>query len=237
LLAASVLALLLSGFESQSYGVGPLPPTPCPCSADGVCRPNRATWGYSRTRWRAWPGEEQLGQQPTPVDGTTAGEGDDQPLPPFETPLPEQEDLRGQAKEKSKRATADEANEGAADPDPLQGIPGIPGFDPEGRVFPDDDAPPALPASLRQAARALNMPPLVAQRESRQVSPRQSRATRQIPSTPSPSSTAQAVQPASWQQSAIGLINPAAAIVAADADGLQQAIYYEASDSGGESVE
>ena len=31
-------------------------PTPGSCTADGLCTPRRATWGFSNTRWRTWPG-------------------------------------------------------------------------------------------------------------------------------------------------------------------------------------
>ncbi len=224
--AVGALALLLAGFECASYANSCLPQIPAPCAADGVCRPNRGTWGYSKTRWRPWPGET-VGQGPTPADA--AGEADEKALAPFETPPPEEENLRGPAK--SKKAKADEEADVEIPPMELPGIPpaaegpaadesdpfapgpeALPVFDPQTNqsevpATPSmDDAPPALPASLRQAARQLSAP--------------QSEAM------------VQPIRQASWKQpTSIALINPASAIVApSDTEPLQQAIYYEASD-------
>jgi len=242
-LAVGLLVLVLAGSESLSYGGNCSPPTPSPCAADGVCRPV-TPWGYSVTRWRSWPGES-VGQ-PTPADA--AGEGDEQGLGPYELPLPEQEDLRGPAKDK---AGEDAGGENAADEaagemvpgeGPVQQLPGpgaLPAFDPQGnqseipgqipgmpgQIPGMDDAPPALPKSLLQAALA---PSITAP----SVTARQ-----QTPATQPLGTTAEGAQPvrqASWQQShSIQLINPASAIVVEPKAGsLQQAIYYEASDLG-----
>ncbi len=213
LLAIGVLALLLAGSESLSYGNQCQPQTPCPCEADGVCRPKRDTWGYSQTRWRSWPGDP-AGQQPTAA-GDAAGTGDGQDLEPFELPLPKQEDLRGPAKA-DKEKSKDDAVDAPIGEIPVEApAQALPAFDPQGSQleYPKtpgmNDAPPALPASLQQARLAPQSPiqnlPRVATRPVRQVN---------------------------WQQTqSIQLINPASAIVTSPKEAtLQRAIYYEASD-------
>jgi len=75
---------------SPVEGVGALPPSPPPCAADGTCRPNRDSWGFNRTRWRRWPGEEV--PAPTPAEEE---EEDIRELPEIERPSPRQEDIRG----------------------------------------------------------------------------------------------------------------------------------------------
>jgi len=225
-LVVSTLVLMLAGFESLSYGVGEClggcsPDAPCPCAADGVCRPKRATWGYSRTRWRTWPGEEAA-QQPTRADGAP-GSDPSEPLVPYETPPADQEDLRGPAKAKVDRSN-DDAEGDVEEPASLLPSPdAIPAFDPQSNemfeVPPMEDAPPALPASLRQAALQLSRPKRVAQRNPAIVTP----------------VVRQPVQQATWvDQPAIALINPASAVVEPEGETLQQAIYFEASDLGDE---
>ena len=216
-LAFGVLALLLAtSAESQSYGNSCQPPTPSPCAADGVCRPKRATWGYSQTRWRSWPGDP-ADPQPTPAGDAATGDG--QGLSPFELPLPKQEDLRGPAKDDKDDA---QAGDGPAEA-PAQALPGLdalPAFDPQGSQLEIpktpgmDDAPPALPTSLRQAAFSPQVP------------------IRNLPRNSTIKS--QPVRQVNWQQNhSIQLINPASAIVSEPGvDNLQQAIYYEASDRG-----
>ena len=57
----------------DAFGAGPPPldrPSPPACCADGLCYPNRATWGLYETRWRRWP-TEQL--EPTPADTQPSG--------------------------------------------------------------------------------------------------------------------------------------------------------------------
>ena len=234
-LAIGMLALLVAGLSDWSHGNPCKPATPCPCAADGICRPNTTTWGHYTTRWRTWPGEA-AGRQPTPADGVP--DDQPQPLPPYETPTPDQEDLRGPAKDKAaKKDRGDDAEAPAELPadEPGQLLPGpgeLPAFDPQGSqqlpprdnqlvVPPMDDAPPALPDSLRQAAAVLNMPTYT---------------TRQPAARPTVMPT---IRQAGWQSSpSIQLINPAAAIVTApEADALQQAIYYEASDLGDAAAE
>lgn len=216
-LAIGVLAATLAGSGSLSYGVtGCQPQTPCPCAADGVCRPNRETWGHYKTRWRTWPGEIS-GDKPTVADAPTT---EAETLPPFETPIPEQEDLRGPPKEKPSK---DEEPAAEAEGDmPAQLLPGpeaLPAIDPQGNnqhQLPQlEDAPPELPESLRQAAIMLNQPP--------------AGQVQLAPSQPH-------VQQVSWQPPAAGLINPASAVVVEQAGNtLQQAIYYEASEQSDQS--
>ena len=218
-LAAGAFALMLAVSESLSYGGACQSPTPSPCAADGVCRPS-PNWGYSKTRWRSWPGDPAGQQQPTPADGTDPGGGGKHGLEPFELPLPQQEDLRGPAKNKDDK---DEAADTPVGEFPGAGIPipaedpeqALPAFDPLGnqqQLPPMDDAPPALPNSLRQAGISLQAPTLPMSRLTNPATPKQS------------------VRQANWQQtSSIQLINPASAIVTDAAEvPLQQAIYYEA---------
>ena len=219
-LAIGVLAAMLACSASLTYGVtGCQPETPCPCAADGICRPKRETWGHYKTRWRTWPGELR-GDEPELADTPSATE---ETLPPFETPTPEQEDLRGPAK----KDAPDEAT--AEDGDPLdvpaQLLPGpeaLPAIDPQGSQLHEpqlEDAPPELPASLRQAALLLNLQPTV-----------QAQASPAIGTPP--------IHQATWRQPSAGLINPAsAAVIEPEADSLQQAIYYEASDESNDAVE
>ncbi len=232
-LAVGLLVLVLAGSESLSYGGSSLPPTPCPCAADGVCRPV-TPWGYSITRWRSWPGES-IGQ-PTPPDA--AVDSDEQGLRPYELPPPEREDLRGPAKDEAAKANKETADSAPSD-GPAQLLPGpdaLPAFDPQGNQLEIpgeipgmDDAPPALPTSLRQAALA---PPTSA--PSALIMPQQARRSFLAATTGRPTVSSQPIRQAGWQQShSIQLINPASAIVVeSEAGSLQQAIYYEASDLG-----
>ncbi|QDT67404.1 hypothetical protein MalM25_03020 [Planctomycetes bacterium MalM25] len=59
--------------------------TPRPCTAEGGCYPNRATFGYTPNRWRRWPGANYGGPSPTAA-GPAEG------VPDYETPAPEEED-------------------------------------------------------------------------------------------------------------------------------------------------
>lgn len=66
---------------------------PCADSADGVCVPNRRNFGFYRTRWRPWPGEESA---PQPVEEEAGPPKLPTDVPPFETPRPEDEEDFGQ---------------------------------------------------------------------------------------------------------------------------------------------
>ncbi len=72
-------------------------PTPPPQCVDGVCTANPASYGYFKTRWRAWPG---LGVAPMPSaepQPTPSLPG----VPPYEVPPPEKEDLKAPPPTKS----------------------------------------------------------------------------------------------------------------------------------------
>lgn len=103
-----------------------------------------------------------------------------------------------------------------------------------------EDAPPALPASLLNAARGHGSPasiagtaasrPLAPQQTARTVAPLPPVELGQ-PTSLRPAAPSQ-IQPVSWQTpGGIALVNPAGAVtVEPGADGAQQAIYYEVSD-------
>ena len=146
--------LLLS---TSAWGItGGQAPTPCPCAADGSCSPNRASWGYSETRWRPWPGDPTTQTQ----DESEAPLGDAVELPTLDLPDPGKEDLRGPEKKKKEKAAKKEDETPmslpGADIFPEIDNEGFPAFEPQGNqpLGPyQDDAPPALPGSLQQAAR------------------------------------------------------------------------------------
>ena len=221
-------------------------PLPCPTSADGVCRPNRPTWGWNQTRWRPWPGDDaRLKPTPTEVGGEEGDEKDE--LKPFERPSAQDEDLRSLPKDEKEKKSADETEpseeampgEEALEPlEPLEPLPL------EGRVQPrllptvqpavarsaaspglpaansqQEDAPPALPAHLQR---------LSVQLEGVQAAARP-------PATPrptAPSAPAGHVIRTGWQQPVrMPLVNPAAATTVKPVDDqLRKAIYYEATD-------
>jgi hypothetical protein len=65
-------------------------PTPPPCCADGICRPNPLTWGHYATRWRRWPTDYL---EPLPAEAQPpAPLGPD--VPGYEAPPAEEEDRR-----------------------------------------------------------------------------------------------------------------------------------------------
>ncbi len=144
---AALLSLVVfsvaTGFsDARGAGVGCLPPTPSPCAADGICRPNQASFGYSQTRWRPWPGDPKP-EAPTPVEDPTTEE--EMKLEPFQHPAPEKEDVRGPAKTKS--FTPPEEDSSPALPD------AIPELDPQSSIpiLPrQEDAPPELPRRLKR---------------------------------------------------------------------------------------
>ncbi|MEM8943793.1 MAG: hypothetical protein AAGD11_01315 [Planctomycetota bacterium] len=236
--AATLLVALASvrvGYALGDCACGCSPSTPCACAADGVCRPKRDSWGHYKTRWRAWPGEPS-GQTPTLADQQGAAAPEVTPLPDYETPLLEQEDLRAPKKKKQEKAEeADDAmpielpgelpgqllpgpgdapaDQAAPDLDPFSGVPEVP---------PMEDAPPALPASLRQAAESMGMPTLS-----------QKSQTGLKPAAILQASAEMPIQQADWQSSELTkLVNPAAAAIEPAGAPLQQAVYYEAADQG-----
>ena len=250
--AIATVVLVVAGSASLGHALGDCacgcgPTTPCPCAADGVCRPKRDSWGHYKTKWRAWPGEPS-GKAPTLAEQEGAGEPEVTPLPEYETPPAEQEDLRMPKKKKKDRPedSEDAATEEMPMEIPGQLLPG-PGVAPEGDALPDldpfsgvpnvpamEDAPPTLPKSLRQAAVSMGMPrltlqPLPVQSESIQPNQMQPMPTQIVPA-----SAEMPVEQANWQTGAAAqLANPAVATAVEPANvPLQPAVYYEASDEG-----
>jgi len=148
LVGAVIFFFALKGIsDTNGAEIGCLPPTPSPCIADGICRPNRELFGYSRTRWRPWPGDP-LPEQPTPAEETTTE--DEMTLEPFEHPAPEEEDTRGPAKTKSfappEKDSLPESGEM-----PAEGV--LPEPDQQGSApaqLHQEDSPPELPQRLRR---------------------------------------------------------------------------------------
>jgi len=206
-----------------SWGiVGCQQPTPNPCAADGVCRPNSPEWGYSKTRWRPWPGDAPIKTQ---ADDTPSGD-DDLELKPFVLPHASEEDLRVPKKNKLDKADDNQKEES---PEPLPGADLLPGadvlpdlgkeepfnFEPQGnqRAVPStDDAPPALPSSLQQAVEGRRSIPQVL---SADYVDRLEAAT--INSRGA----------ANHRSTGIQLVNPAAALSQGEDRSLRQAIYHE----------
>jgi len=135
--------------NARGAEVGCLPPTPGPCAADGICRPNQASFGYSPTRWRQWPGDPKA-EEPTPAD-EEAVEEEEMVLEPFEHPAPEEEDTRGPAKAKSFSPAEESPSPAISEEVPF------PELDQQGSIpveIRTDDAPPELPRRLRRLASA-----------------------------------------------------------------------------------
>ncbi len=238
MLVVIAAAQLTYAVGERLCGCGPT--TPCACAADGICRPKRETWGHYHTRWRTWPGEV-IERPPSQTGEPDAA--DDQvvdPLDGYETPKPEQEDLRAPPKAKRERAVEEAApvelpgaepapllpgpEEAPAEEDPID-------FDPFSELpeLPQmEDAPPALPPSLRQAAIAISKAKVANAR------PQRTRRTQpRVAMNITPEMLTQPVRQVSWQQqqSSMPQVNPASAVqTSAAQQPLQQAIYYEASD-------
>lgn len=252
----AAILFVVAGAESLTYAVGERicgcgETTPCPCAADGICRPKRETWGFYESRWRTWPGEPT--PRPRAADSQTPDEADaPQNLPEYELPLPEQEDLRVPPKSKKKK-DGDEESDAGEEPIEIPGAapfglpaeePGqlLPGpeaapadeggfdIDPFG-VLPEvpqmEDAPPALPASLRQAVAPKRMPRVARRTPMPQVKQVVAKGLNITPEM-----LAQPVRQVSWNQpTSMPVINPAAAIQPSVAkEPLQQAIYIESTD-------
>lgn len=230
------------------------PATPAPCAADGMCYPNRNTWGSYTTNWRPFPGDT-VGVTPTPETEEQRLQSE---LPPFIVPGPEQEDLRGPVRPtRPVPPTEQPAVEtpppalGQPMPEPFPGGeaqpaapaaeegPGpfddldLPGFGPpQGRLQPlptIEDGPPALPSGLSRALAVRG-----------DAGGQTNFAVAQSPSAPtatanaSPQTTKLSIAPSRFVTPAannIELTNPAAMNVQKTMDqDLEQAIYYEASD-------
>ncbi len=81
--ACTSLSLLCSWCLTAAVGGGHTPPSPPPCTADGVCLPARH-WGIVQPKWRQWPGTS------TAADSTPTPATD--PLGPLVQPPPIDED-------------------------------------------------------------------------------------------------------------------------------------------------
>jgi len=137
----------------RGAGIGCLPPTPAPCTADGVCRPNHELFGYSQTRWRPWPGDP-LPEEPTLAEGEDETLEKEMELAPFQRPTPEEEDTRGPSKTKSFTPPEEGAPQALPEPEPEEEFLD---FDLQSgiSVLPHrDDSPPELPPGLRKFASA-----------------------------------------------------------------------------------
>ncbi len=199
-----VLILGLTAAERAQGVTGCRQPTPHPYQADGACHPY-LEWGYSKTRWRPWPGEAAA--RPAGPELADDGPG---AFDALVLPKPSEEDLKGpQKKKQPKSADADAAEISA----PLPGADLLPGLEAEGSSLEGDDfldldpqgyqqrpprwedGPPTLPGSLR---------PVISSHPAR--APR-SQDVRVIDP---------AVTPASWNQparpAAPALVNPAAVL-------------------------
>lgn len=128
--------------------------TPPPCTAEGGCYPKRNTFGFTKTKWRRWPGANYGGEGPE-----AAGPAGD--LPAIEAPTPMDEDKRSPPAIEDVASPEDEeeGNTGFDPPTPRppafdRDLPGVeidlpplpeinqPGFR---GAPPRDGGPPALP--------------------------------------------------------------------------------------------
>ena len=140
----SVAALLLGATLAPHASGWQQPATPCPCAADGVCRPN-GPWGHTPTKWRPWPGDT-LGRVAPSADEEETRE--QLQLSPFELPPITKEGQRGPNITKPPKAPRDEASPAPAmdDMDDLDARPparqpeadALQGFDPDALGEPGD---------------------------------------------------------------------------------------------------
>ena len=108
-----IAVLLGTDTTASATGFEKRPATPCPCAADGACRPN-GPWGHTPTRWRPWPGDI-IGRPPTPADEVETRE--QLQLDPFELPEPEREGQRGPNITRPSRDRSDDEPEGDLAPE------------------------------------------------------------------------------------------------------------------------
>jgi hypothetical protein len=123
LVLVSVAALMLGSTLVEDARGWQHPATPCPCAADGVCRPN-GPWGHTPTKWRPWPGDT-LGREETSAEETETRK--EFPLPDHELPPITKEGLRGPdivKPPRPKREESEAAEPAIAQPqaDPLEGV-------------------------------------------------------------------------------------------------------------------
>jgi hypothetical protein len=119
---------------------------PCPNAADGVCVPNRRTYGYYSTKWRPWPGRR-------PPSATKAGqrglEGAPHDTQPYELPPVEEEDTFGQPGGPPLPGVAGPAGKPPAAGQPPAGGGAVEGDLPPKPPLDSEDAPPVPPPSLQ----------------------------------------------------------------------------------------
>lgn len=256
LLSLAVAALDMPNAAGAQVGVC-RPSTPYPCAADGTCRPKRETFGSYHTRWRPWPGDPQQAVSTLDDDQTP---DDKQELKGFERPTPEKEGNRAPAKTKAFQSPESEpepetdASEAATEEqEPATDLPAedlFPDFDDQSSyqlLPPQDDAPPALPPSLRKFATSHQLariavpqlPQTNPVRESFAIAPNPAQqATAKKPQQqslryPEPISAItqvaaeQRISSRTHRPASMNLVNPAAT---GTHQGAQQAIYYEATD-------
>ncbi len=143
-------------------------PTPHPCAADGVCRPQRETWGTYRNQWRPWPGDA-IGHADQAAGPDVSGEAES--LPGFQPPSAKDEDLRGPAKikEKSSKDSEDSSDDALEIDAPAGGeaLPALPGLDVQGQLFRSPSDSFAIPLQLPIAQDVALLP--VAQEASAEI--------------------------------------------------------------------
>jgi len=135
----SAAAVILSATLNLDARGWQHPPTPCPCAADGVCRPN-GPWGVTPTKWRPWPGDS-LDKKPITAEEEETRE--QLQLPPFELPPIVKEGQRGpnitkppKAKRDDDATTGDDAVE-AAEQNALEPAAPLPVADPLEAIDPE----------------------------------------------------------------------------------------------------
>lgn len=137
-----VFSPLLATGSAESQDCYSTPCLPAPCTADGICHPKRATWGYYQPRWSRWPGEQD-DTFPTPAGDRSVVS----PLPPVQEIAPELEDQQAPPPSdaelnEEEPAAGEEEGSGTSEIDfpplpPLRPLGPAPGASP--------DPPPALP--------------------------------------------------------------------------------------------
>jgi hypothetical protein len=135
--SATIVVFLLTCVDL--FGAGPPSidrPSPPACCADGLCYPNRGTWGWYETRWRRWP-TTQL--EPTPADTRPPGAPSPE-VPPFERVPAEDEEQAAPPPTRAAEEAREEEEEDSRQQAPPATLPfGTP---------PDTGTQPAPPSPL-----------------------------------------------------------------------------------------
>ena len=124
LLTVCMQAAGLHGHHCRHHGPG----VPC---IDGVCIPNRPSFGYYSPLWRKWPGHQPPDLRPDGKDGGALPD-----IPPIDLPFP-QDEHQGGAVRREGIPGLEDAPDVRLDPPPL------PPINPE-------DGPPIPPPGIRQ---------------------------------------------------------------------------------------